>query len=143
MVITHVRSHHQRNSQEIDTVRLVSESVMLVTLYRKTTWKAGQSFFLTLPTVSSFPLETHPFTVAALPGPFGTRPVLIDGTKELLFIIRAKDGFTRRLLNLAKAAGGRAAQLPLTLVDGPYGVPPDVDAFRHVVLIAGEFKLNI
>ncbi|GJJ08730.1 hypothetical protein Clacol_002949 [Clathrus columnatus] len=141
-VLNYIRSRcYSRNTNgEIDTIRLVSGSVVLITLHRKMDWKAGQNVFLTIPAVSRSPFEAHPFTIATIPDP----PINKDlkegadyNEKELWFIIRAKDGFTRRLVQWATQSQATAPRLPITFVDGPYGNPPDVDAFKNVILIAG------
>lgn len=127
---------------EKDTIQLISDSVMLITLHRSAiSWKAGQHMYLRVPSLSRFPLEAHPFSIASVKTEWSAR--LNNNDPDILrFIIRAKDGFTRRLLDSITIAGVKATSavpmpMPFTLLDGPYGYPPKVGAFKNVILIAG------
>ncbi|CCA71399.1 hypothetical protein PIIN_05339 [Serendipita indica DSM 11827] len=114
-------------------VQLVADdSVRLVLPQRQMRWRAGQHVFLTLPGVSKLPFESHPMTLANIPDTDE------DGKQakstDLVFYIRAMDGFTRKLYEYAINNDGKAVT---TLVDGPYGTPPDVNSFTTVIFIAG------
>lgn len=87
--------------------------------------------FLAFPTLG--PVESHPFTIANLQE--GD-----EKAKELVWVIRARDGLTKRLKDHAMAKNGRVTA-PV-FMDGPYGAPPDITAFSTCVFIAGEFVLR-
>ena len=90
-------------------------------------WKPGQHAFLAFPRISSFPLESHPFSIANIPKPGG-------GEQELMFLIRARDGVTGRMLRAAAARpNGRVS----VHIDAPYGMPTDLAPYRTSVLVAG------
>lgn len=107
------------------------DSIKLVLPNRHITWKAGQHVFLILPGVSTIPVEAHPFTIANIPDRDQNgraRPT------DLVFYIRAMDGFTRKLHDYAAINHAKSV---VALVDGPYGAPPPVNTFNTVILIAG------
>ncbi|KAG8832184.1 hypothetical protein FRC17_001778 [Serendipita sp. 399] len=95
------------------------------------TWEAGQHVFLTLPGISILPFESHPMTIANIPE---TDEHGVPKPTDLVFYIRAMDGFTRRLYEYGLRHHG---ELVTALADGPYGKPPPVNTFTTVVLIAG------
>ncbi|KAI0644002.1 iron reductase [Trametes meyenii] len=113
-------------------------------------WTPGQTAFLTMPGVSGFPLEAHPFTIASvdaryqLDGVKTPRPPAMEKLqedpgsdpapywKELTFLINVREGFTRKL-----AAVAERGEKVKVLVDGPYGFSPNLDNDDAVVLIAG------
>lgn len=72
-------------------------------------WDSGQHIFVTLPTCGL--LESHPFTIASSSALSDTLDV----------IIRARDGFTRKILEQERAnpTSGR-----WVILHGPYGVHP-------------------
>lgn len=119
-------------------------------------WAPGQSAHITMPSVSKFPFESHPFTIANADVPTPQVPTMekmmiensVESTssssssilaittgqtsdKELIFIIKKQEGFTRRLDQIAKSGG----QLKV-LFDGPYGHPPRLAHYDTVVFIA-------
>lgn len=101
-------------------------------------WKPGQHAYVILPSVSSLPTEAHPFTIASI-------PENMDGTssgkeKDVVFIIRGREGFTGRLMQHAEK--NRVCVVP-ALVDGPYGCPPDLKQFSTCVLIAGVYPSDV
>jgi len=123
-----------KNGSATTTVELLSEDTIRLTLQRRINWQAGQHAYVTLPTVSGLPTEAHPFTIASIPGKLdGTADD--GGEKQVVLIIRGRDGFTRRLREHAGRNG--FCSLP-ALIDGPYGCPPDLRAYSTCVLIAGE-----
>ncbi|KAJ7737766.1 iron reductase [Mycena maculata] len=113
--------------------------------------------------------ETHPFTIANAPHeadltmsdeaslsgepPKDTDPgaasekasseggYASEGARHprLMFILRVREGFTKRLLEsaLARSDGNGVNQHFKALVDGPYGSPPTVKGFQTVVFICG------
>ncbi|EJD48535.1 hypothetical protein AURDEDRAFT_162494 [Auricularia subglabra TFB-10046 SS5] len=116
------------------TVELLSDDTIAVRMARPMSWSPGQHAFLTLPGVSASPLEAHPFTIATIPNPPGREA---DGAKELSFIIRARGGFTGRLLRQAYYAQATGQHTVKAYVDGPYGAPPDLTTYSTAILFAG------
>ncbi|KAH8113680.1 ferric reductase NAD binding domain-containing protein [Phellopilus nigrolimitatus] len=100
-------------------------------------WSAGQTAYLSIPAVSRIPFEAHPFTIASVDAPLppSAKSIVEKEEREVKFIIRARRGFTRRLHEYALRAGGVCSTS--AYVDGPYGYPPDVNAYPRVVLVAG------
>lgn len=102
-------------------------------------WAAGQSACLTMPGVSVLPFENHPFTIAnADVGHASKAPdekgIAAEGHgKDMVFLVNAQKGFTRRLLKIAEK--GETLRI---FVDAAYGSPPSIDGFDTVVFIAGE-----
>ncbi|GJE89774.1 NADPH oxidase family protein [Phanerochaete sordida] len=100
-------------------------------------WKAGQHMFLAFPTIG--PLESHPFTIAAfsepLDAPAPGETTVDDRERELMWIVRKRQGLTGRLYDHVAAEGG-ACDIHL-FMDGPYGAPPDITVFETCVFIAG------
>jgi ferric-chelate reductase len=122
----------KQESHEAVVETISRDSIKLRLPNRKITWKAGQHVFLILPGVSTVPFESHPFTIANIPDRDAngrSKPT------DLVFYIRAMDGFTRKLHDYAALHNG---QTVVALADGPYGRPPPVNTFSTVVLIAGE-----
>ena len=114
------------------TVELLTPDTIRLTLRRKMHWKAGQHAYVVLPSVSALPTEAHPFTIASIPHN-------LDGSdgpqeKEVVFLIRGRNGFTKRLREHAsqKISGSVAAY-----IDGPYGMPPNLKIYSTCILIAG------
>jgi ferric-chelate reductase len=113
-------------------------------------WTPGQHMYLAFPTIG--PIESHPFTIANIAEPLTLTTE--KGTKanefELVWVVRARDGFTRRLKeqiltkNKHKISMG-VTDVPLTcelpiFMDGPYGAPPDITRFETCVFMAGEYS---
>lgn len=86
-------------------------------------WAPGQSVYLTIPGVSL--IQAHPFTISGVE--------TVDSEEKLVFLIRVRDGLTRRLLN--KAQDGYKATV---FLDGPYSSPPLLRGHERVILIAGK-----
>ena len=111
-------------------------------------WSAGQSAFLTMPGVSTLPFESHPFTIAnADISREGTEEVNEKSLaqnedphpssgKDLVFLVNTREGFTKRLMDIARTGGSLKV-----FVDGPYGAPPRLEGFHTVVLIAGALHV--
>ncbi|KAI0354097.1 iron reductase [Trametes cingulata] len=114
-------------------------------------WTPGQTAFLAMPSVSKFPIESHPFTIASVDARYNLNdnksPRATDVEKvgtgaeaeatlywnELVFLIHVREGYTRRLADAA--VKGEKVKV---LVDGPYGFSPHLDSDDTVVLIAGS-----
>lgn len=94
-------------------------------------WKPGQHVFLTCHSVA--PLQSHPFTIASIPG---------DNKME--FVVRAEKGGTRRMFRYASryddllGSGETSAKQERTaFIDGPYGSFRPLRQFDSVVFLAG------
>ncbi|KAJ7675188.1 ferric reductase NAD binding domain-containing protein [Mycena rosella] len=129
-------------------------------------WQAGQSAYITIcgayPT--SF-MEPHPFTIANAPLGEWTRgdkvasssgepspEEMVTSTKEkesseggyesedrrqLMFILRVREGYTKRLLDSVVGTAGDGSKAFKAFVDGPYSSPPVVRGFETVLFICG------
>ncbi|EMD40873.1 hypothetical protein CERSUDRAFT_111454 [Gelatoporia subvermispora B] len=99
-----------------------------VTLRRRVLggWTAGQHVFVSFPTLG--PGQSHPFTIANVAPEKGSQEA------EMVFVVRACSGLTRKLLQRAEEYGKH--ELPVT-IDGPYGCPPDLSPFKTCIFIAG------
>ncbi|WVQ76889.1 hypothetical protein IAR50_006563 [Cryptococcus sp. DSM 104548] len=116
----------QRGLERGVRVELLEHDVMRVTIERAGwTWKAGQHAFLSAPSLSSSPHESHPFSIANIPTPT---------SNAASFLIRVHSGFTSRLLHALHSDIQEG--LPL-LIEGPYGYPHGLDSYSTVVLLAG------
>ncbi|KAF8589885.1 hypothetical protein K439DRAFT_1651457 [Ramaria rubella] len=129
------------SSESLDaSAELISSTMVRLTLNRRMTWRAGQNVFITMPGVSSLPFEAHPFTIASIP-----RESAVTGEKksslesnELVFYVKVRRGFTKRLQEVIKREGDQKGKVSLsTYIDGPYGSPLDVNAYDSVILIGG------
>ena len=118
------------------TAELVSADTVRLTLRRRFSWRPGQHAYVILPTISDLPTEAHPFTIASIAQPVGIADDSQD--KEVVFLVRAREGFTGRLREHVVNNG--ACTVP-ALVDGPYGCPPDLTRFSTSILVAGEPKV--
>lgn len=142
-------------------VELLSEHFVRLTLKRPPHfhWSPGQTGYLITPGVSTLPFEAHPFTIASYdsssdpkPPTLGEKPgdSLTEGPqgnldegalaywKELVFLINVREGYTRRLGDIAARKGSIKA-----FVDGPYGPSPDLSQFDTSVFIAGKSLLSV
>ncbi|KZV61119.1 hypothetical protein PENSPDRAFT_619411 [Peniophora sp. CONT] len=140
------------------TVERVADGYMRLRFHRPAHlhWSPGQSAHITMPAVSKFPFESHPFTIANADVPAPPAPTSekmktensLESTsssssstttvspsensdKELIFIIKKQEGFTRHLDQIAKEGG----KLKI-LFDGPYGHPPHLAHYDTVVFLA-------
>lgn len=133
---------------------LSSDSLSVTVSIRRSAlfgWRAGQFVYLLVPKLSRYPFEAHPFTIATISPPL---PPLTEagaedasacenekeGVVKLKLIVRVREGFTRRLHSYASRAPSAADIRLSTLIDGPYGYPPNVHVNPTVILIAGEIS---
>ncbi|KAI0644003.1 iron reductase [Trametes meyenii] len=140
-------SHHLDASVELLSPHLVRLHLSRPPHFK---WTPGQTVFLAMPSVSKFPIESHPFTIASVDARYALKGVQdateaekaqiagedVDATpywNELVFLIHVREGYTRRLANAAEK--GEKVKV---LVDGPYGFSPNLDNDDIVVLIAGS-----
>ncbi|PPQ99070.1 hypothetical protein CVT24_003630 [Panaeolus cyanescens] len=110
-------------------VELLSEDTIRLTLTRRMSWTPGQHAYVILPSVSQMPFEAHPFTIASIPSNANDK-----GENDVVFLIRGREGFTRRLREHAVTSPGSRVS---AFLDGPYGCPPDLSQFTTCVLVAG------
>jgi ferric-chelate reductase len=104
---------------------------------------------MTVPTVAFW--QAHPFTIASVDRPClnsttVTSPVdekasISDGSgddeKNLVFLIKVRDGFTKKLFDRVDSTLAKEQSLPVVL-DGPYSSPPLLFGYETVLLIAGR-----
>ncbi|KAF8436560.1 ferric reductase NAD binding domain-containing protein [Boletus edulis BED1] len=130
------------------TTELLSDDFIRVRVRRPAhlQWSPGQTAFLIMPSVSTFPLEAHPFSIMSVDSPSFRDGVIkhparngeIEETaeavydKELVFLINVRGGFTNRLKKVAAQNG-----TVKVFIDGPYGRAPDIGAYDTSILIAG------
>ncbi|ODN81314.1 ferric reductase transmembrane component 4 [Cryptococcus wingfieldii CBS 7118] len=115
-----------RGPQRGVKVELLEHDVMRVTIEREGwSWKAGQHAFISAPSLTSSPHESHPFSIANIP---------TSTSNAASFLIRVHSGFTKRLMHALHSDVEEG--LPL-LIEGPYGYPHSLDSYSTVVLLAG------
>lgn len=136
-------------------IEAVTPTVMSLTIPcpRHFHWSAGQSAFLSIPEVSKFLHESHPFTIASIDRKSDAAALDADEkaseeagrSDELVFFINVHSGFTKRLAahNAVDTSGRITTLTSRVYVDGPYGSAPDLRAFDTCVLVAGEFSSSI
>jgi ferric-chelate reductase len=112
------------------TVELLSEDTVRLTLRRRFTWIPGQHAYVILPSISTLPTESHPFTIASIPETHGD-----NKDRTVVFLIRGRSGLTQRLRDHAIRNGANSVP---ALLDGPYGYPPDLRPFTTCILISGQ-----
>lgn len=96
----------------------------------KSGWKPAEHVFLTVPALShKHAIQTHPFTIAS------AAPSSSDSHASLNILIRARDGFSRDLLDYAQCHSFIQVR-----IDGPYGCSQALDILHDSevsVLVAG------
>ena len=124
----------QTSKKELDAiVEVLSPRYVRVSLNRPKHfhWRPGQNVYLSFPSISTFPLESHPFTISTI----------YDDSKSdhstLVFILRVQRGFTQKLHKEASSDTTYKVFL-----NGPYGSPPLLIGYQTVILIAGSFLLS-
>lgn len=115
------------------------------------TWAPGQHFLLCIPAISAF--QSHPFTVASV----CDETVASGDNRELVFLVRAKGGFTRKLWDAVAAMVARGSRYPPNeklppgcelpsrgvlfrgYIDGPFGSAARArwGDYSSVLLVAG------
>ncbi|WWC88863.1 uncharacterized protein L201_003778 [Kwoniella dendrophila CBS 6074] len=120
--------HHptQWNSAGDCRIEMLDHDVLRVKITRDNFhWKAGQHAFISAPSISGLPHESHPFSIANVP---------TDISNEAYFLIRVHTGFTKRLH--AALTSDLTTNIPL-YIEGPYGYPHSLDSYSTVLLVAG------
>ncbi|PPQ88182.1 hypothetical protein CVT25_005147 [Psilocybe cyanescens] len=110
------------------SVEVLSPHFLKVTMYRSKHfhWRPGQSAYLSFPSVSTIPFESHPFTISTIED---------DATaaqKKLTFFVRVRSGFTQTLMQTASSDTTYKV-----FINGPYSSPPVLMGYQTVILIAG------
>lgn len=108
-------------------------------------WSAGQHFYVVMPGMARLPWEAHPFTASTIPKHPGS------GTEsgELTFIVRVRDGFTKRMkkqVDKERKAQGLGVDEECKIevkaaVEGPYGHVRKMDMYDGVLVVAGNSTL--
>lgn len=70
------------------------------------TWAPGQHFLISIPSISKY--TSHPFTVASV----CDESVTSGDSRELVFLVRAKGGFTRQLWDSVASMVSRGCRYP-------------------------------
>ncbi|KZP33754.1 hypothetical protein FIBSPDRAFT_810265 [Athelia psychrophila] len=134
-----VEKHHIPSMAASVKLEMITSTIVRLTVPRPRLfhWSAGQSVFLTVPGVSKFTHEAHPFTIASIEDHDNMAPV--KQTNELVFFINVQSGFTQRLAAHASrtTTNGNSSLTSKVYVDGPYGSAPDLRGFDTCVLVAG------
>lgn len=90
-------------------------TIIRMTFTHEQPWQLGQHFYLTFPALSIW--QSHPFTPASLPNPSAS-------VQTHTYVIRACNGETKKLAELAEAAANRYPRgddsTPV-IMQGPYG----------------------
>ena len=125
----------QDSKKRLDAVvEVLSPHYVRVSMHRSKHfhWCTGQNVYRSFPSISTFPLESHPFTISTIN----------DDSKSddstLVFILRVQRGFTQKL--------HKEASPDITykvFLNGPYGSPPLLIGYQTVILIAGLFLLSL
>ena len=123
------------SKKELDAVvEVLSPRFLRVTLHRSTYfhWRPGQSAYLSFPSVSTLPFESHPFTISTIDDGF------TSAGSMLVFFLRVRTGFTQKLFQ--KASSDQTCKV---FLNGPYGSPPPLVGYQTVILIAGSFSVSL
>lgn len=138
-------------------LRLLSSDTTRLELYKADfpDWRPGSYAYISTPTTSWLP-QSHPFTIASrprrnkkeaidynIPGTANSasalqadKPNIMVPEPNLIFLIRARTGWTKKLHELAQKE--TYPSIPI-LIDGPYGgCPPLHIGFDTVLLFAGR-----
>ncbi|WRT68633.1 uncharacterized protein IL334_005611 [Kwoniella shivajii] len=125
------------------TISLLTPSTLLLKFSSTSdhlNWSAGHHFYVVMPGMSRFPWEAHPFTACTVPANPG------KGTQaELAFIIRVRDGFTKRMkdkVDEVRKEKGLAVDDHVDVevsaaVEGPYGVKSNFTGYEGILMFAG------
>ncbi|KAF2625605.1 hypothetical protein BU25DRAFT_345717 [Macroventuria anomochaeta] len=99
--------------------------------YSHQPWELGQHFYLTFPALSIW--QSHPFTPAS-------NPTTISPVQSHVYIIRACNGETKKLAELAEAAASRypyGDDTTPVILQGPYGGSILNDEVSNILAISG------
>lgn len=95
-------------------------------------WKPGQHVRIWIPRLG--PFETHPLTIANQ-----SLPLADTSSREMKFIVHARAGFSRRIYKYSQKMQGEDKTATLVgFIAGPYGKPPNWNAYETLVLISAS-----
>jgi len=97
-------------------------------------FEAGQYLFLNVPSIAM--LEFHPFTISSSP---------FDQFTSCHIKAMDKGSFTEKLYELATKANNFSSIVTSSIivnVDGPYGMPFDINKHSHVLLLGGGIGIT-
>lgn len=112
------------------TLERVSSDTVRLTVRRDFTWSSGQHAYILAPSIAKLSFESHPFTIASTCTK--SADTKDSGYRELVFIIRGRDGFTKKLLEASETR----RSIPVA-IDGPYGAPPTLSHYSSCIFLAG------
>ncbi|WWD19282.1 hypothetical protein CI109_103740 [Kwoniella shandongensis] len=126
------------------TLTLLTPSTLLVRFTQPSPhlkWSAGQHFYIVMPSISRLPWESHPFTASTI----AKHPENGAEAGELAFIVRVRDGFTKKMKDTVDAARkekglGMEEKFEVEVkaaVDGPYGEKAHLRDYDGILIFAG------
>jgi NAD(P)H-flavin reductase len=121
----------KRIGHQVD-VRASGSDISIITVRdMHLSWKPGQHVYLWVPALG--PLEMHPFTIA-------TPRQKSEGhhCNVIQLAIKAQSGFSRRLYRYAIKTQGILNSSLTGFILGPYGLPPQWDAYETLILISAS-----
>jgi ferric-chelate reductase len=127
----------QNSKNKLDAVVEVLSPRFIRVSFRRSRhfhWRPGQIAYLSFPSISTLPFETHPFTISTI----DTDEYSESSDSTLVFLVRVQRGFTQKLLKEASSDTTYKVFL-----NGPYGSPPILMGYQTVMLIAGSFLLSL
>lgn len=107
-----IRTYFEHGLNHRAWLSLVSETTVKVVVPTDTTWTPGQHIFARFLNLGLHSLAIHPFTICSVPSRTAKAP------SRIVFYVKARRGFTRRLASLVASKPG--ASIPV-LLDGPHG----------------------
>ena len=110
-----VRIYFEHGINQHATLSLASNGFIRVSVPMKSTWRAGQHYFVRFLSLGLHAWTIHPFTACSLPQRVSMFEVK---ESELVFYIRPRTGFTARLARYVEAHPECRMRV---LLDGPYG----------------------
>ena len=93
-------------------------------------YEMGQYYFINIPSIST--LEWHPFSISSSPEDFNTTHHIKNMGSEQ---------WTGKLAQLAGLSSVDLARTSL-IIDGPYGIPLNLDSCKSVLFIAGGIGIT-
>ncbi|KAF9233766.1 FAD-binding domain-containing protein [Melanogaster broomeanus] len=129
------------------TTELLSDKLVRVRFRRPSNfhWSPGQFAYLIMPSVSKLPFEAHPFSISSVDSTlFAPEARALEGDpaspyqKELVFLIGVRNGFTRRLKDIAARR-----ETVKVYVDGPYGDAANLGCYDTSLLIAASVYRSV
>ncbi|KAF9051278.1 ferric reductase NAD binding domain-containing protein [Panaeolus papilionaceus] len=150
------QNHHPTPSEALaETFLKITVTIPDTPLKGLMNWRPGQSVYLSIPSLTWWPFQAHPFTIANIHQ--GSHSGSVEGDIEkasgnrnseaqsgfgkdvsLVFFVRVRQGFTRRLYDVVRSSGSQnPAKMMNVVLNGPYSAPPVLVGYERVVMIAG------